>query len=141
VSRSRPFNQSSCRRNSRISGSLGDGGSDGNTSSAAPATLPLPSSLMATMYRLRFKRPWTVPIVSLFKVTYKSTIHVSRTENLGRLGKARTANLSQSRAIGHAFMFVRAMIGRSGWPPGTLTRTVSYSSTRVLHRNRPQRRP
>ena len=29
--------------------------------------------------------------------------------------RGRPANLSQSRAIGHAFMFVRAMIGRSGW--------------------------
>src|SRR5271165_275589 len=38
-------------------------------------------------------------------------------------------------------MFVRAMIGRSGCRPGTLPRTVSYSSTRVLHHNRPQRRP
>ena len=58
-----------------------------------------------------------------------------------RLGKASTANLSQSRAIGQPFMFVRPMIGRSGWTPGTLPRTVSYSSTRVLHHNRPQRHP
>ena len=61
-------------------------------------------------------------------------------KNWERLGKARTANLSQSRAIGYAFMFVRAMIGRSRCMPGTLPRTVSYSSTRVLHHNRPQRR-
>ena len=58
-----------------------------------------------------------------------------------RLGKARPENLSQSRAIGHVFMFVRAMIGRSGCVSGTLPRTVSYASTRVLHHNRPQRRP
>ncbi len=57
-----------------------------------------------------------------------------------KLGKARTANLSQSRAIGQRFMFVRAMIGRCGWPRRTRPRTVSYSSTRLLHHNQPQRR-
>jgi hypothetical protein len=30
---------------------------------------------------------------------------------------------------------------KSGWMPGTLPRTVSYSSTRVLHHNRPLRHP
>ena len=47
-------------------------------------------------------------------------------ENGVTLGKARTANLSQSRAIGQRFMFVRSMIGKFGWMPGTLPRTVSY---------------
>ena len=40
-----------------------------------------------------------------------------------RLGKARTANLSQSTAIGYICMFVRPMIGRSGWTPLTLPGT------------------
>jgi ketosteroid isomerase-like protein len=46
-------------------------------------------------------------------------------------GQGKLANLFQSRTIGYAFMFVRAMIGRFGWMPGTQTRRVSYSSTRV----------
>jgi ketosteroid isomerase-like protein len=56
-------------------------------------------------------------------------------------GLARTANLSQSRTIGQRFMFVKPMIGRSGCCSGTIPQTVFYASTRVLHQNRPQRRP
>jgi uncharacterized protein (TIGR02246 family) len=46
-------------------------------------------------------------------------------------GLGKNGELSQSRAIGQTFMFARAIIGRSRWTPGTVPRTVSYSSTRV----------
>jgi uncharacterized protein (TIGR02246 family) len=48
-------------------------------------------------------------------------------------GQGKNHNLSPSRAIGQGLMFVRSMIGRSEWTPGTLPRTVCYASTRVSH--------
>jgi ketosteroid isomerase-like protein len=42
-------------------------------------------------------------------------------------GQGRNGEPITIKGIGHLFMFVRPMIGRSGLRPGTLPRTVSYA--------------